>query len=425
MPGWSEITARRRAGLIVAGAAVAAVSGCGSSGTSSSGSPSASSAPITVAELFPITGPHAAAGQWFVDGATVGIDEVNAAGGVMGRPLVAQVGDTAGDPVDTTTAWHQLELSNPAFELGPAAPDFDGVAKLYDPAHLTDWTEVGLDTYDHMTFKYVWRSTPSDSTQSVSMAYYAISDAHCTSASFLFTNASNKAGEVAPLQAAFQKHGGTVLDTELLAPNESSYRTELVKAFATKPGCVFIGLDEPTAATVFSDIKQLGDLNVPFIGDEGAAAADFAAATVGTGATASNLTVVAGSSPSGPAWEHYVAGYQNQWHTNQPTALSPNMYDAVIVSALAMTYAKSTNPSVWNFDITKVTNGPGQQCVGYAACLNLLKAGKKIQYEAATGSFVFNQYHNIFGDWAIGQWQPGGTLTDVATVTAAEISNFA
>ncbi len=393
---------------------------CGSSGASNGSG--GSKAPIVVAELFPMTGVHANVGQWFLQGATAGIDDVNANGGVMGRQLTATLGDTAGDPVDAVTAWHQLDLQQPAFEVGPASPDFEGVAKLYDPAHLVEFTEVGSDQYDQMPYAYVWRSTPSDSTQSVSMAYYATQQ-HYTTASFLFESTANKAGEVPALQAAFLRHGGKVLDTELIAPGQTSYRTEIEKAFATKPDALFIGFSIPTANTVFADLRQLGHLNVPLISDSGGSAAAFARAE-GFSAAATNLTAVSGAPPEGPAWQQFLSVYKTAWHSDTPPALSQNIYDAVIVSALAMTAAQSADPKVWNSKITQVTNPPGELCYTYASCLQLLNSGKKINYEGATGSFDFNKFHNIFGSWVMGQWDSSGQIHSVLTVPQSAIATF-
>lgn len=47
-----------------------------------------------------------------------------------------------------------------------------------------------------------------------------------------------------------------------------------------------------------------------------------------------------------------------------------------------------------------VTNPPGTMCYSYGSCVKLLKAGKKINYEGASGSIDFNKYHNTFGPYA-------------------------
>jgi len=72
----------------------------------------------------------------------------------------------------------------------------------------------------------------------------------------------------------------------------------------------------------------------------------------------------------------------------------------VITLALADSYAKTFKGSVVQKDMIKVTNPPGTACFSYTRCLALLKAGKKINYEGASGSIDFNKYHNTFGPYA-------------------------
>jgi len=44
----------------------------------------------------------------------------------------------------------------------------------------------------------------------------------------------------------------------------------------------------------------------------------------------------------------------------------------------------------------KVSNPPGIQCSTYPACVRLIKKGKKVNYQGASGNDDFNKYHNVF-----------------------------
>lgn len=398
--------------VIAVGALIATCGGAASSGASP---------PIIVAELFPLTGLHAHVGQWFVHGAQVAVADVNENGGVLGRQLSVISADTGGDPTDAVTAWHRLYLQHPSFEIGPAMPDFDGVAALYDPAKLVEFTEAGSNAFDHMTYKYVYRANPSDSTLSISMAYYAIFKQYKTAA-LLFESTPNAYGEVPDLVAAYKRHGGKVLDIEKLAPGQSSYRTEIQKAFATPPQVVFIAVSVATANTVFTEIRQLGHLNVPFVTDN-SNGPEFAQA-MGLDDASKYLVGASGAPPSGPAWQHFTAMYQKVVGKNQPDTLSENMYDAVVIASLAMTDAKSADPAIFNDKILDVANPPGTVCYFYSQCLKLLTAGKKISYQGATGSTGYNKYHNIFGTWSIQGWTSSGERVHLMTVPASAMSTF-
>lgn len=379
--------------------------------------------PLTVGELFPMSGRESFVGQWFLHGAKAGIVDVNAHGGVMGHKLKAALEDTGGDPVDAVPAWRKLQTQNPTFEVGPSSLEIQGVIKDYDPAHLVDFMEGGTSELDNMSYPYVWRTTPSDTTLTAAMAYYAVQK-HYMTASMLFETTSDATAELDNVTKFYKAHGGTIVDSEQLALHQSSYRTEVEKAFAKHPQVVFIKTDPETASTLFSDVKELGDMNVPFVSDDGGVTIDFAK-SMGLDAASKYLTGVAGSPPSGSAWQTFLKDYQQAWGTGSPLQNSQNTYDGVIIAALAMTDAKSTNGKDWVGKIKDVSNPPGQKCETYASCVKLLQAGKKINYEGATGPNDFNQHHNVFGPWDIAQFNSTGTATNVLMhVPAPAIASY-
>ena len=386
-------------------------------------SPGADTGPITVGELFPMTGREPFVGQWFLHGAKVGIADINANGGCDGHQINAKLADTGGDAVDAVTALKQLQLSNPAFILGPSSLEIEGVINTFDPNHLPDFVEGGTTQLDHMSNQYVWRTTPSDSTLAIGMAYYAIQKGY-TNVGLFFESTSNAAGVVDPLTKAFTGHGGTISDQELVTPHQSSYRSEVEKLFASNPQAIFMQTDPQTASTFFADVQQLGHMNVPFILTDAGADVNMAKA-MGLANASKYMTGMNGSPPAGPAWQYYTQQYQKVWGTNQPVTLSQNTYDSVIIACLAMTAAHSTDPTVWNNYVKKVAEGNGEVVTTYKDGVAALHAGKTINFNGASGSDDYNQYHNVAGSWDVVQWDPTGTtLNTVFTVSEQQIASW-
>jgi ABC-type branched-subunit amino acid transport system substrate-binding protein len=397
-------------------AATLLISACGSSGGGSA------SGPITVGELFPMTGREPFVGQWFLHGAKVGIADINANGGCGGHQINAKLSDTGGDAVDAVTALKQLELSNPTFILGPSSLEIEGVINQFDPNHLPDFVEGGTTQLDHMTNTYVYRTTPSDSTLAIGMAYYAIQKGY-THAGVFFESTSNAAGVVDPLVKSYTAHGGTITDQELVTPHQSSYRSEVEKLFASNPQAIFMQTDPQTASTFFQDVLQLGHMNVPFIQTDAGADINMAKA-MGLQYASKYLTGMNGSPPAGPAWQYYVQQYRKVWGTDQPVTLSQNTYDSVVIACLAITKAGTTDPTVWINDVSKVVDNENAVVVtNYADGVKELKAGHEIDFEGASGNDDYNQYHNVAGSWDVVQWDPQGqSLHTIFTVSADQIA---
>lgn len=408
--------------LILAACGSATTAAKASSTGGSSASAATSSGTVTLGELMPMSGKEAFVGQWFDHGVKAGIEDVNANGGVMGKKFVSVLEDTAGDPVDAVTAWHTLQLHKPAVVLGPSSLSIMGVINSFQASKMVDIMEGGTTQLDKMTYPYVYRVFPSDSALLAAEAYYAVKDANCTSASLMYTSDANAQAEVPPILKSFKALGGKILDNEQIVAGQSSYLSEVSKAFSGNPQCVFFHADPQTAATLFANVRQLGHMNVKFItGDTGASVqlakafglSDASKYMVGMGAPAAYAQANA----------EFLKAYQAVWHTSKPLPAAPAMYDGVIIAALAMTAAHSTNPTVYRPFITKVSNPPGTKCYTYASCVSLLKQGKKINYQGASGPEDFNKYHNVFSDFTVVQFNSGGNLHTVATVKASQVAS--
>ena len=399
-----------------------ALSACGSSGGGSA-SGGSSGGTITFGQLLPFTGSKAVLSSWAVHGDAAAVYDVNHHGGVLGKKLASVSADDAGDSVDAVPALRKLLISRPAFIVGPYSLTIMAVLGEFDPNHVVDYVIGGTTQLDHMTEKYVFRTTASDSAEVVAMAYYAAHHGY-RRAAFIFDNSANTQGLVQPLLKSYEAQGGTVVANETIVPDQSSYSSEVTNAFAKHPQAVFAAFDQQTATTVFAAMRQLGDLHIPVIGEDVLGSPGYAKA-MGQPQASKYLFTVSGASPGGVAYQHYLDDYQAVYHTKQILSSSYNMYDSVIISALAMTAAHSANPTVWVKDVTKVSDPPGTQCSTYASCVALLKQGKDINYTGATGPEDFNAYHNTFSGFAVSGFTGSDQLVQRAYVTPRQVAGNA
>jgi neutral amino acid transport system substrate-binding protein len=389
----------RRSGTIALALAVAAAAtvaaGAFGSVKSAATKHEANASTLVVGGIFPFTGTKSLLSQWGTHGVPVGIYEVNNNGGVLGHKWKPAYVDDAADSVDALPAFRKLLLKHPTMVVGPFSPTIEAVINQFQPNNVADFMVGGLTQLDQMNYPYVFRTSSSDSNEAIAMAYYAIKHGWKT-ASLIFDNSANSQGFVPPLEKAFKALGGKIDANITLTPGQSSYNAELAQAFSSRPQVIFDSMDSQSAATLFSDAQQLGYMNVPWIGDDlqSAPNGDYAKAF---GKTASSeLTAALPASPSGGAFTHFLSDYQKVWHTKNTLPTTFNEYDSIVIASLAMTAAKSTNPKVWVKDIVKVSDPPGVQCSTYAACVRLIKGGKKVNYQGASGNDDFNKYHNVF-----------------------------
>src|SRR5260221_6294293 len=396
-----RLTISRTAGACAAAALLAA---CASSGGSSN-----SSGPVNYGVLSCFTGRLASLGQAMLQGAKVAQSEINSAGGVLGRKVQLVTGDTSCDVADGVTAVNQMLTKNISGVIGPETQEINGVEPILDANHVVDEFQGGDTARDHQGDPYFFRDSPSDSQLGVAMALYAHTKGY-TRAVMLFYSDPAAQTFLKPVSTTFTKLGGTILKTIIVTPDQTSYLSQVREAIAAHPQVIFTQEDPPTAAVLFRQFKQLGGQSIPWIGTDVTSGSDYLKA-IGYPTAHAHLTSVFGTSLTGAASAAFLELF-NQIYPSQksagPLANANYAYDAVISLALADDYAKTTNGATVAHDMAKGTNPPGTPCFTYATCLNLIKAGTKINYEGASGSLDYNKYNNTFGPYGAFQSSPTG-----------------
>jgi branched-chain amino acid transport system substrate-binding protein len=385
----------------------------GSSGGGTGGGGSSQKGPLVIGAFNPFSGPDSAYGVLEMSGCIPAARVINAAGGVMGHTVKCQTFDTRGDPADAVLAAHQMigSTSNLVGVLGPSSDEDAATLPIINQAHIPMFENAGDLAYQRGHYPYYWRTLPADYVAGYAMALWGHKKGFTRGAA-LFGNDIAAQGNVPGLRAGFKKLGGTITINEQLAVGQTSYQTELSRALATNPQVIFTETDPRSAAVMFSELKALGKL-LPVVGSpEVIADPNYVKALRHTIGNAGIVKYVSAVSPyaltSGPAWSVYnhallKSGSQVSNPAQYSTdSYSEDAYDNVIIMALAMQAAKSTDPSVYNNFITKVSNAsPGAAVVhDFAAGKAALAAGKSIQYVGTIGPLSFDSTHNSPGLFA-------------------------
>ncbi|MGH8896081.1 MAG: protein kinase domain-containing protein [Egibacteraceae bacterium] len=93
-------------------------------------------------------------------------------------------------------------------------------------------------------------------------------------------------------------------------------------------------------------------------------------------------------------------------------------YDAVVATALAAAVAGTDAPAKVAAQVNGVTRG-GQKCTSFAACMTLVKAGRDIDYDGASGPLEFTDPGEPgSGIYVISEIQADGTVKPLRTVVA-------
>ena len=314
--------------------------------------------PIKIGMVVPMTGPIAESGKYGIQGAKLAIDEINKAGGVLGRPLELVTEDDQSANPTTILAFNKITGDKAIVAvLGPTrSTQIQAIAPAVQKAGVPVMIGGTDPTLTHTGNPWFFRFRPNDNYTVRVMASFGsevlgkkkwavvhATDAFGTSAKGLFVDNLKKQG-VTPVMVEGQ-------------PNNSPDYTAValnVKQSGADVMATFITYEQDLA--IFA--KQLGQLGVKpvWIGSPSittTTARNLAGpALYGTYAVADFF---AGANPQSKAFaEKYQAAYKSpaDFFSSWP-------YDAIHVLAKAIEEAKGTEPQKLRTALLAVKGYPG------------------------------------------------------------------
>jgi len=391
-----------------------------------------SSKTLEIAIFHTYSGPNAAYGPEAAAGCFPAERIINAAGGVLGHQITCVPTDAKGDPADAVPAANRLIASTSALVgvLGGGSGDATAVVPLFQQAGIPIFSTTGQASFDRSTASYFWRILSPDPAQGGAMAA-AAKKLGFTKVATVFGNDSSAQGSAPAAIAGVSKIHLKLVANQTLAIGQLSYRSEVEKLVAAKPQVIIGEADPQTSATYFSELAQLGTVPA-LITDPVSQEPNWRKAVIGaigqSRLNTKDYAVVAYAPLNTPAYKAYTAALKAsakqvpqplQWNSD-PYSVAD--YDSVVIMALAMDMAHSTSPKVYNSFITKVTSHSAGAVVvhAYADGKAALAKGQRIQYVGASGSIIFDRWHNAGQGFAIERYQNGNWAV-VSVLSAAEI----
>lgn len=193
---------------------------------------------------------------------------------------------------------------------------------------------------------------------------------------------------IEPFKTEMTARGGIVTDVVLYNPDQASYRAEVEKAFGPEPEGVFC-LSLLTDFVAIAKEIYRGGFHSKVLGLGTGADADGAFIKSVPVEVSEGIHHIQPAPPlESPSYKKFV----KLMGAPEGTAFmfAGNTHDQVCVTALAMEYAKSTDAAVWSKSIREVTNPPGEEVDDVVHALELVRAGKKINFVGAGASVDFD-----------------------------------
>ncbi|HEX6120921.1 MAG TPA: ABC transporter substrate-binding protein [Dongiaceae bacterium] len=361
----------------------------------------ASAEDVKVGILFDVTGPIANFIPPMLDSVTLVTDEVNAGGGLLGGKMVAVIGDTTGSSQGAVDAATKLvNVENVADIVGAlmSGTTIAAANSVIVPTGILQISPTATSP-DMTTMKdkdWVFRVVPSDAYQGQVLAKLTM-DQGVKKVALTYANNDYAAPLAKAFSDSYKKLGGIVTAEVKHEEKQPSYTTELATLAKGDPeALVIIAYAGDSGLTLVKEALENG-LFKRFIGTDGLRD-NLLIEKIG----ADNLKGSFFTSPSSPkseAADKFQQLYTDKFKTTKDKIFIGQVYDSVMLAALAIQQAGTTDRAKVRDALRQVANPPGEP-VGpgdWAKAVELIKAGKDIDYTGATGSMDFDDDGDVAG----------------------------
>jgi branched-chain amino acid transport system substrate-binding protein len=339
--------------------------------------------PIKIGAIYPLTGSVAYNGQSKQHGAKIAEEEINARGGIMGRPIQLIVEDGQCKPADSVNAAEKLIVKDKvpviagAFCSGATAAVIP-VIERYKIPFVSGVSSNPALTAERKDFFF--RACPHEGMYAPSMSTLMVDKMKAKNLAFIAVNEDWGRGTTKTFTEAVEKAGGKVVTVEYYEHGETNFTPLLTKIKGMVQDGVFVVAETQDGAMLMRQYKELGVKSQVF--GVGSLATDTFAKLAGP--ASEGIYVMAPYVPSVPGKrnEDFIKKYRAR-AKEDPDKYSLAGYDVVYIIAQAIERAKSTEPA------------------------KIREALEKTSYEGVVSKYNFDNLHQSHTDLFLVQMKKG------------------
>jgi ABC-type branched-subunit amino acid transport system substrate-binding protein len=347
--------------------------------------------PIKVGILTPLTGAGGNDGPRMLKAMQAVFDEVNKAGGVMGRRVDTVVEDDQTNPEPAVRAARKLiEVDKVCVIMGTwASAVTSAVAPVCWESKTFLMTVSGADSITLLPHQgFLVRTQPNTKLQAIAHASYIAG---------LGKRRIGVLGIQAPFAVSTKEHidnymktvGGSVVSHVIYEKDKPTYRSEIDQLMAGKPDFIYLNGYAPDTSVVLRDLWKAG-VDLP----------KFCQTYAVPQATldANPPEVSEGIYVAGPSADVDSSAYRlaaDRVGLKEIDGYVAQATDWASLAVLTIAKAKEASGVALKDNIRKISQGDGQKVYSAIEGLKLLAAGKEINYEGASGPCDFNEIGDI------------------------------
>lgn len=280
---------------------------------------------------FPMTGAGSTFGTFFTEGATLAIEEINAAGGVKGKKLELVIEDNKVEPATGVAIYRKLvEVDKVPLVLITFTNVGLAQLPIADETKTVAYTAAMILPGLSQKSEWVFRSTVGADLESQAMARYVYTERGLRRIATIYQNQDAALAGAQEFKKVFEQLGGKVVAEESYDIGAVDVRPQLLKVRAANPEAIYnVGRD----ATMGLLLKQAAEIGfkVPQFAN---ASMELPDAVKAAGEALEGVVYTIGALDPETSRD-FVGRYKQRWGKD-PEVWAGNHYDAIRMIAKAI-----------------------------------------------------------------------------------------
>ena len=222
---------------------------------------------IKIPNIIELSGAGATVGANWKNGSTLAIDEINAAGGILGKKVVLEFVDTASDPGKARAAVQRALDDKPIAIFGPIySGSVSATLKLTNEAEVAQVIGGEAANLTAQGSKYLFRTSFGQNVSMPKIANYLRDDAKVKTLSIIYVNNDfGKGGRNAIVKELEPRNIKVLADLSTEA-GQADFAADVLRLKSANADAIFVYLNEEESARFLLEAKKQG-LNKPLIGE--------------------------------------------------------------------------------------------------------------------------------------------------------------
>ena len=222
---------------------------------------------IVIPNIIELSGGGATVGAMWKNGSSLAVDEINAAGGILGKKVKLEFVDTASDPGKARAAVQRALDENPIAIFGPIySGSVSSTMKLTADAEVPQVMGGEAGPLTAQGSKYIFRTSFGQNVSMPKIANYLRDGVKARTVAVVFVNNDfGKGGRDAIVKELAARDIKVVADISTEA-GQADFAADVIKLKGANADAVFVYLNEEESARFLREARKQG-LNKPLIGE--------------------------------------------------------------------------------------------------------------------------------------------------------------